>query len=171
VNLAWTAPTGTPAATSYQVQRAIGAAGGFTTVFTSATATPTTWQDTAVSAGQSYRYQVLAAAGVNLSPPSNIATATFQLAAPANFRANAVARTTLVLTWTAVPNATNYLIQRATNAAFTTGLVTTPATGASLPVSGLTPGATYYFRIQAANAVPAASSPFATLAAPVTMLP
>jgi len=60
----------------------------------------------------------------------------------------------VILTWTGALNATNFRIQRATNAAFTTGL-TTFTVG---PVTGYTdtsiaPNTTYYYRVLASNVV------------------
>lgn len=68
----------------------------------------------------------------------------------------------VTLTWTNVANETGYTIQRATNAAFTTGLATTTV-GANVTTTVLTvprgtPGVTtYYFRIIATNAAGASA--------------
>jgi len=49
---------------------------------------------------------------------------------------------------------TGYRVQRATNSAFTTGVATVDVgTGGSTTLTGLTPGATYYLRATARNAV------------------
>jgi prepilin-type N-terminal cleavage/methylation domain-containing protein len=53
------------------------------------------------------------------------------------------------LTWTAVNNASSYTVQYATNNTFSTGLITTSAPSTSLPITGLTSGTTYSFRVQA----------------------
>ncbi|HEU4830812.1 MAG TPA: prepilin-type N-terminal cleavage/methylation domain-containing protein, partial [Candidatus Saccharimonadales bacterium] len=50
--------------------------------------------------------------------------------------------------WNAISNASSYLLQRATNSSFTTGLVEEILTDTSYSFNGLTPGTTYYFRVQ-----------------------
>lgn len=54
-------------------------------------------------------------------------------------------------TWTAVTNATNYVVDRATNAGFTTGVTLGVYSGPLLVFndSGLTGGTTYYYRVRA----------------------
>lgn len=56
--------------------------------------------------------------------------------------------TNLVQTWSAVPNATSYVLERATAADFSTGL-TTVYSGARAPFSdsGLTPATQYWYRV------------------------
>lgn len=53
--------------------------------------------------------------------------------------------------WTATPNANNYSVQRATNAAFTAGLSTktVSATATTTSFDSLSTGVTYYFRVKA----------------------
>jgi hypothetical protein len=77
----------------------------------------------------------------------------------------------LTLSWTAVSGAASYTVQRANNAAFN-GTVTNIATGVTAltqAVTGLTAGATYYFRVVGVNgansANGAASAAVTTLAA------
>jgi prepilin-type N-terminal cleavage/methylation domain-containing protein len=64
-----------------------------------------------------------------------------------NLSASALTFTQIDLTWTAITNAGSYNVQRATDNAFTTGLVATTTTTASYSGTGLTPGTTYYFRV------------------------
>lgn len=54
-------------------------------------------------------------------------------------------------TWTAVTNATNYIVDRATNTGFTAGVALGVYSGPLLVFndSGLTGGSTYYYRIRA----------------------
>lgn len=66
--------------------------------------------------------------------------------------ATAVGGTQVNLSWTAVPNATGYQLHRATNAGFSTNLVTSTPSGTSVAATGLTSGTTYYFRIAATGA-------------------
>jgi hypothetical protein len=62
----------------------------------------------------------------------------------------------VVLTWTDnANNETGFTVERATNAAFTTGFRSTSvaANAATLTVSGLNRATTYYFRIRANNGI------------------
>ena len=118
-----------------------------------------TYVDTTVTAGNTYRYQVWAvnAIGRSLTPagPTNATTAAIP-AAPTNFRVAVVNlpgpfyRATL--TWAAVTNPTNFTIQRATNATFTTGLNTATASAAARSlIQTVRSNTTYYYRIRANN--------------------
>ena len=72
------------------------------------------------------------------------------LATPAVPTASAILATSMKIGFTAVPNATGYVLDRATNVGFTTGLVTTTVTGGlSSSQTGLTTATTYYFRVRA----------------------
>jgi hypothetical protein len=79
-------------------------------------------------------------------------------AAPSNFTAvngaNSNNNRSVVLKWTDnSSNETGFTIQRATNAAFTTGLTTTnvAANITTFTVTGLSRNTSYYFRIRANN--------------------
>ena len=77
-------------------------------------------------------------------------------AAPSNLVATAISSTQINLTWTDnATNETGFTIQRATNAAFTTGLNTITLNAANQTVytnTGRAPSTTYYYRVQAFNA-------------------
>jgi len=71
------------------------------------------------------------------------------LTAPTN---GATSQLTAVnLTWNAITGATSYIVQRATNAAFTTNLTTNTITTNSYNVTGLTATTKYYWRVKAKN--------------------
>ena len=71
------------------------------------------------------------------------------LTTPAN---NAVAQNTaLNLTWAADTNATSYDVQLASDLAFTTIIASGTTTATSFPVSGLTQGTNYYWRVLPKN--------------------
>jgi len=74
-----------------------------------------------------------------------------------------LSQTGLTLTWAPVAGATNYRIQRATNAGFTTGLVTSAnQAGTTFTVTGLTGNTTYFFRVVAVNSLGTATNGLAT---------
>ena len=57
--------------------------------------------------------------------------------------------TQIGISWTGVDSAISYRYQQATDSAFTTGLVESTTSNVSASITGLTPGATYYFRVVA----------------------
>lgn len=79
--------------------------------------------------------------------------APLELPASASFTNTSLKDTTLTLNWTAVVSATGYVVQRATNKAFTSNK-TDIYTGNLLTFNdtGLTPGKTYYYRVYATAA-------------------
>jgi hypothetical protein len=88
---------------------------------------------------------------------SNLIAATPPPAAPSGLNGTAALvgnRSTVTLNWTDNSNnETGFTIERATNAAFTTLVVTTPlaANAITAPQSGLNRRVTYYFRVKANN--------------------
>jgi len=74
-----------------------------------------------------------------------------------------VAQTGLTLTWAPVTGAANYRVQRATNATFTTGLVTSAnQAGTTFTVTNLTGNTNYYFRVVAVNSLNTATNGLAS---------
>jgi prepilin-type N-terminal cleavage/methylation domain-containing protein len=65
-----------------------------------------------------------------------------------NLSATATGFSTIALSWSGVQNAASYTLQSATNGTFTAGLIETTVTTNSSVASGLTPGATYYYRVK-----------------------
>jgi hypothetical protein len=124
--------------------------------------------DTTVTGGNSYSYQVWAVNAIGRSVnPTNATSVTVPAipAAPTNFRV-AVAPIpgpnpgyTATLTWEAVTNPSNFTIQRATNATFTSNLISFNPGGA---VRSLTqtanPNTTYYYRIRANSNISGSSA-------------
>ncbi len=117
-----------------------------------------TYNDTTVLAGNSYSYRVMAVNGVGPSAYSNTFTiGVMAPAAPSNFTGTAVVsgnNAIITLTWTDnSDNETRFEIQRATDAAFTTGLNTnTVAANTTTRVETRNRNRTYYYRIRAINA-------------------
>lgn len=127
----------------------------------------TTFTDATIATGTPYWYRVAAVnlfGGVTtLSAYSNTATTDASPAvpaAPSNLAAANGAsqgnKRSVDLTWADNSvNETGFTIQRATNAAFTTGLnsTTVAANAVTANLTGLSKATTYYFRIRANNAV------------------
>ena len=66
---------------------------------------------------------------------------------------SAVTFTSFNAAWTPLQNVTNYSVQRATNSAFTSGVIDLSTTGTSTTISGLAKGTTYYVRVKANNSL------------------
>jgi len=64
---------------------------------------------------------------------------------------NTISFTSFNTTWTAIQNATDYVVQHATNTGFTTGVTNVPSTTPGAAISGLSTGTTYYARVKANN--------------------
>ena len=119
-----------------------------------------TFVDTTVTYGTTYTYRVADITSFGNSPFTNTAQVIVpaQPLAPSALTAangaNQGSQRRVVLTW--VDNASNetgFTVQRATNAAFTTGVVNTAvaANAQTVTVSGLARNTSYYFRIRANN--------------------
>lgn len=84
------------------------------------------------------------------------------LAAPTGFALTVNSATQITANWTKTPRATGYVLQRATNVGFTTGLTTFTLGDVAVKVdTGLTTGTHYYYRIKA-TAANATDSTYAT---------
>jgi predicted phage tail protein len=133
-----------------------------------------TYFDTTVKPDNTYFYQVWAvnSAGPSANPSPVPPAVVFAVvlavpAAPTNFKAaNALApvsgpNTTVALSWDhpGGTDLTNFTIQRATNATFTTGLTTvTPGATARTLTQSVKDNTTYYFRIRANNSTSGSSA-------------
>ncbi len=119
---------------------------------------PATYTDTTAAAGKRYYYRVQASNVWGASAWSNVLTV-ITVVPPSNLTGTATTRgtgrlatSTVVLTWTnnTTTGVIGVAIQRATNAAFTTGLVTTNVTGTNVTTRSITrlrSKTTYYFRV------------------------
>ena len=127
------------------------------------TGTNITFTDSAVALGNSYVYQVKA---VNLASSSAWATSapvnTAAPLAPTNTVASIVRNATsdrVTLTWTDNSNETFFRIQRATDAGFTSSLVTfNGAANSTSYAQNVTKNIPYYYRIQAVNSITGVSA-------------
>ena len=152
INLTWAAVTH---ATQYTVDRSttIGFNTG-TVTFGIYSGGLLLFNDTALTANTQYYYRISAvASGYNNSPYStaNATTEMVTLATPTDFVATPTGNTTVGLTWAAVANATAYVVDRATNSGFTTGVTLGIYNGATLSFgdTGLTASTEYFYRIKA----------------------
>ncbi len=155
VRLTWTDNASNE--TSFVIQRAVGA-GAFTQIGT-VTANTVSYVDTAVVIGTTYTYRVAAVNGGGTSAFSNTATVSVTTpAAPSGMTAKAVRQGNnekVTLNW--VDNSNNesgFTIQRATNAAFTTGVTNTSVSAnVTTYTTGNVARVAYYYRIRAVNPV------------------
>ncbi|MBC7459170.1 fibronectin type III domain-containing protein [Candidatus Saccharibacteria bacterium] len=65
-----------------------------------------------------------------------------------DLNATATGFSTIALSWSAIQNASSYVLQSATNGTFTAGLIETTVTTNSSAAASLTPGSTYYYRVK-----------------------
>ena len=160
INLTWVDNSANE--TAFAIERATDS--GFTVGFVSNSvgSNVTSYQATGLAAGTTYFFRVKAVNAGGSSAPTNTASATTLTvpttppAAPSGLTAAAASANAINLSW--VDNATNeagFIIDRASDAAFTVGLVTSSvgANVTSYQAGGLSSNTTYYFRVRATNAV------------------
>ncbi|MFT3789347.1 MAG: fibronectin type III domain-containing protein [Tepidisphaeraceae bacterium] len=155
VSLAWVDSSTNE--TGFEVQRATNST--FTTglVTTTAAANATSLSVTSLTAGTTYYFRVRAVNAIGSSAYTAAVSATVPTAptAPTGLTATPVSGGVNLVWVDTSTNETGFEVQRATNSAFTAGLVTTTAAAgaSSLSVTGLAANTTYYFRLRAVNAV------------------
>ena len=142
----------------FKIQRATNT--GFTKGLTTFTvgANVNTYTDTTVLGKTKYYYRIAAYNAIGDSAYTKVIklTTAGQLpAAPTNLATGTVTRTSVALTWTDnATNETGFVIQRATNAAFTKGKASATVKTPNLTSynrTGLKRNTTYYFRVTAKN--------------------
>ncbi len=160
ISLTWPAATDNVAVTGYRVERCTGA--NCTTFVQVAIPTGTSYSNSGLAAGTTYRYRVRASdAAGNLGPSSAIASATTSSgadttppSAPASLTATA-SSSSISLTWSAATDnvaVTGYRVERCTGASCTTFVQVAIPTGTSYSNSGLAAGTTYRYRVRASDA-------------------
>jgi hypothetical protein len=161
IELNWTDNTVSPNfATNYAIQESTDGV-HFTTV-ANAGQESTSYTVTGLNQSTTYYFQVVGSNSAGSSGPSNIANATTTNqtgqtpTAPQGLGATPASGSEVYLTWTnTAANETGFVLTRATDSLFTQNVVT--ETLASAPyyytdgVAGLSPGHTYYYRLQASN--------------------
>ncbi|GAB4008496.1 hypothetical protein GCM10028808_14760 [Spirosoma migulaei] len=118
-------------------------------------ANSTTYTDPTVQTQTHYYYRVRAVNGAGPSDVSNVVDTTTPVgppAAPQNLAAKATSTTQIALTWTAVANADNIVIERSPNGNDNWSQIQSVAGNTtSYTDTGLTPNVRYYYRIRATN--------------------
>jgi fibronectin type 3 domain-containing protein len=157
--ITWPAVTG---AASYKIYRNSVDTGAFQLA---GSATRDTFSDTSLSAATTYYYKISAVNSSGESGPSASCSAiTKKLPTPNNVSAAAVSSSGITITWTAVAGAASYTVYRSTNDTGTYPVIDSVATD-TLSDTGLTAGATYYYKIRAVD-----SSGESGLSAPFTVI-
>lgn len=156
VSLTWSASSG---ATSYNVKRSTTSGGPYTTIASPAS---TSYLDSAVVNGTTYFYVVSAVNSNGESANSGQVSATPSAptvpAAPSNLTLSTTKRK-IRLNWTDNSNnETGFKIERSTDGANFTQIVTVAANTISYQNTGLTSGVLYYYRVRATNS--AGDSPY-----------
>jgi hypothetical protein len=145
-----------PAAASYRLQ--VATDNGFSAMVADVSGiTDTTQLVTGLAHATKHYWRVRAANGTGESAFATAFSFTTRLAVPVLISPAAGATgvpTNPILQWSAVVGATSYHLQMSTSPSFTGGLVTNDSslTGTSVNLSGLTAGATYYWRVRARGA-------------------
>jgi fibronectin type 3 domain-containing protein len=177
ISLSWTASTSSIGIANYLVQRCQGASCTAFAQVASVPGTVTAYTDSGLAAGTTYSYQVQAAdtAG-NLSPFSNVASATTQPVqpptAPGSLTAAATGATQIGLSWTASTSnvgLASYTVQRCQGSGCTSfaQIATVPAGTTTYNDTGLTPSSSYSYRAQALDTL-GNVSPFSNVAGATT---
>jgi fibronectin type 3 domain-containing protein len=143
--ITWPAVTG---AASYKIYRNSVDTGAFQLA---GSATRDTFSDTSLSAATTYYYKISAVNSSGESGPSASCSAiTKKLRTPNNVSAAAVSSSGITITWTAVAGAGSYTVYRSTNDTGTYPVIDSVATD-TFSDTGLTAGATYYYKIRAVD--------------------
>ena len=142
INLTWGVVTN---AINYELQRDINSA--FTNAITIATPTGNSASSSGLTQATTYYYRIDVITASGTSVWSSTASATTIAINTPTLTATAPSTTSINLSWTTITNATNYVLQRDTNASFTTAVQIASQTGTTFTSSGLTQGNAYYYRV------------------------
>jgi fibronectin type 3 domain-containing protein len=145
VGLTWSAASG---ATSYTVKRGTSMGGPFTPLTPSPTVTSFT--DTTVVNGTAYFYVVTASNAGGESGNSSVAPATPSLTAPTGLTATP-GNGQVSLSWTAVANATGYIVERSETSGGPYDPLSPNPTSPSFVDAPLTNGVTYFYVVSATS--------------------
>lgn len=163
VQLTWT--DNADGETGYRVERSLD--GATWQVYADLPAESIAYVDTAVTAGTTYSYRVMAYNDTTTSEYSSQATVTIAPAAPLGLAATAVSSSRIDLAWQDVGGETGYRIERSTNGANWALIATTGANVTSYQNTGLAANTRYFYRIQAVNS--GGASDYSAVASAVTL--
>lgn len=157
INLSWTDNASNE--TGFVLERSLSAGSGFAIVAT-LPANTTAYNNVGLSASTTYYYRVQASSSGGSSGWSNVASATTTTAsappaAPSNLMATAASASGINLSWTDnADNETNFVLERSLSMGRGfAAIATLPANTTTYSDSGLSSLTTYYYRVQASNAV------------------
>ena len=169
ITLSWVAPAtnpGDPAISAYQIERVQGAGStDFTDLVVETSNANTSYTDTGLSPGTTYRYRVSAinmgaGGAMSTSVPSAELEQITDVIAPSGLELRAIqnSATEVELSWTLEATggeAVTYELERSEDPSFTatTAVTLTPNTVTSVTDSGLTAGTQYYYQVTATNSV------------------
>ena len=101
--------------------------------------------------GMTYYYRVRASGASGTTQSSNVIVAPTLPVAPVASAATNIGQTTFTGSWNSVRGGDNYLVEISTNNSFSTVVSSFYVFGTSQVITGLLPGATYYYRVTARN--------------------
>ena len=176
INLSWTASSSIAGIADYVLQRCQGA--GCTNFAQIATLVGTSYNDTGLSPSTTYSYQVQAVDTTGIAGAySSVATAATQAppppTAPGNLTATAASTTQIGLSWTASTSSigiADYVVERCQGAGCISFAQIATVTGTSYIDTGLLPGASYSYQVQAVDTAGNAGA-FSSLATAATQIP
>jgi mono/diheme cytochrome c family protein len=177
IDLTWVDNAGNE--TGFRIQRSTNGTFSANLVSAAAAAGAVSYSDTTLSAGTTYFYRVFATNAAGDSAASSTASATTPAApvtvpaAPSSLAATPVSATRVDLTWTdASNNEAGFVVQRATNTAFTTGTTsfTTAPNTSTYSDTAVAAGTSYYYRVSASNTA-GSSAPSNTVSATTPAAP
>jgi hypothetical protein len=148
----WNALTG---ATSYRLDVSTDNFSTFVAGFSDLTVGATSQSVTGLAPATTYQYRVRAIIGGQASASSSTVSVTTLPAAPTANAASSISATGFTANWSATATATSYRLDIATDAGFTSFVsgyndLGVGATTSAI-VTGLTSGATYFYRVRAVN--------------------
>jgi hypothetical protein len=152
ITLAWNTASN---ATGYKVEYKKSSDSNWSTFSPAPSASATTVTVTGLTVNTDYQFRLAATNAGGSSAYAAVVNASTKLASPANFKSTTQTDTSLNVSWSAVPNATNYVLQYKSVSVSSWSNVSFSGTSAN--ITGLNADKEYHVRIQATGAGGAAS--------------